>query len=156
MKYNEAGEYTLVYMATDECGNTTEQIRNVVVESVEPTTERLLFTGGAEDVCAFEGSADITPLTPVFTEPYDGYITAIFTNLQLKVGDGEWVSYPTYEEQSYAGCSSYDDYYVHDTYLENDGYITAWQEHARYIYENSDDVRCAKWDSLEIWTKAGE
>lgn len=33
MKYTEPGEHTLVYKAEDECGNTTEQIRSVVVEA---------------------------------------------------------------------------------------------------------------------------
>lgn len=32
MKYDAPGEYTLVYKATDECGNETEQIRTIVVE----------------------------------------------------------------------------------------------------------------------------
>lgn len=33
MKYTEPGDYTLTYTATDGCGNTTTETRNITVES---------------------------------------------------------------------------------------------------------------------------
>lgn len=35
MKYDKAGEYTLTYKATDECGNETTATRQIVVEEPE-------------------------------------------------------------------------------------------------------------------------
>lgn len=45
MKYTEPGEYTLIYKAVDECGNESEQIREITVEDTE-TYATVLYTDG--------------------------------------------------------------------------------------------------------------
>lgn len=45
MKYTEAGTYELIYTATDECGNETQQTRTVVVEAPE-TFATVLYSDG--------------------------------------------------------------------------------------------------------------
>lgn len=54
MKYTEPGSYTLVYKAVDECGNESEQIREVIAEESQAT---VLFEG------LFECSGDSDRIT---------------------------------------------------------------------------------------------
>lgn len=137
--------------AVDGNGNSVE----VTVEEPTPT-ERLLVTGGAENVSAFEGSTALAPFTPVFTEPYEGDVTVKINNLQTKDGDdGEWVAHPSFEYSEATGeFVSSDNWGVSgDIYLENSSYIHIGSAYPQYVYENGDMTMYAKWDSIEVWTK---
>lgn len=152
ISYDEPGEYELTYSATDSCGNTATATRQITVEAPTPT-ERLLVTGDAEEVCAFEGAVDIPLLTPVFSEPYTGEVTVRFTNFQARTGESEWTTYPTFESISSGTFVSSSEYSTDNINLNDGAYMMLSADLARYVYENSDDVRCAKWDTVEIWTK---
>lgn len=135
--------------AVDGNGNSVE----VTVEEPTPS-ERLLVTGGAENVNAFEGYTDLTPFTPVFTEPYDGDVTVKINNLQTKAGDGEWVAHPSFEYPTTGEFVSSDNWGVYgDITFENGDYINIDATYPRYTYENGDMTMYAKWDSIEVWTK---
>lgn len=120
----------------------------------EPTpTEKLLFSGGAVEVEAMEGSSEITPpFMPVFTEPYEGWARLIFHNYQNKIdGDSEWTTYPTWETLTRVTCTSADSYSVQSINFPNEAEMYISDGGAFYTYEGS-GLRVSKWDSVEILT----
>lgn len=82
MKYTEAGEYTLTYKATDECGNESEATRKVVVE--DGGAEGDIAIVGVGETILTDAQIDVPLTTPTKESDYTIEVDANYrvTNLE--------------------------------------------------------------------------